>query len=97
MASIEDLQREIVFIKETEDRDSREVLRYQFYDKARKYFDDRLKQEKGIITPEILREVDKIYDFDGLPGRVAEVLGLTPYQLRKDLGRQKSIDCKRQD
>ena len=60
------------------------------------YFQRLVQEGGGKLTPEILKEADQFYDLD-VPGcrtGIADALGISVYELRKALGRNRQVACK---
>ncbi len=52
-----------------------------------------IREEGNLITEEVLREADRLYDMKGTVRAIAEALGLSVYELRKALARRREIRC----
>lgn len=93
MMNIEHLKNLVFSIQTTLDRDPREAIKYQFYEAVKTYIDEQLVKTKGVVTQDILAEIDTLYDVPGNPSRLADMLGLELKDLQDALGREREVQC----
>lgn len=70
-------------------------LRNHLLDEVRRYLTHRLTETENRITPEVLHEMDTIYDTPGVPLALAKLLGYEMYDLQVALGRTVERSCAR--
>lgn len=93
--SLDALQAQMQAIKEAKDYGRKAALKAQFFDDARRYLSARLKATDGVVTREILSDADALYDVDGFPTRLAQLLNYDLYDLQEQLGRMVELSCER--
>jgi hypothetical protein len=60
-----------------------------------KHFQRRLVEERHEISPDLIKEINAIYDIPFMPSLIAEGLGVTTSGVRKALGRTRIVPCKK--
>ncbi len=70
-------------------------LEQQLRSMVGEYLAMSLAETHGVISLDILRRADQLYDVPGMPTLIAESLGLSVHALRQELGQQHQITCER--
>lgn len=100
MPTLDELQRlgqGVINEKRNPDRSATQppTLRDQLLEAIQRYLTHRLAETENRVTPEILREIDTIYDTPGVPLSLARMLGYEMYDLQVALGRTVERPCAR--
>lgn len=95
MMKLNDLKQQVELFHRipAEKRLEREEIRIKLIKETGVYFREKFIETTGLLTPELISEIDSVYDVPGQPGAIAEALGVTINHVKGFLSKDRVITC----